>query len=332
MKNVLLIVGLMLWAVPASAQTNITIPASLTCSDGFAIVFASGVPTCAATSGVGTVTNTSFTTGTIPKASGGAALVDSIITESGSVITVTGTMNATTAFTVNGTALASTHLSDTASIVRTTAANTLSNADAITLSVASGSTPVTISNNPIDVNPNGAAVSGFINFLRGASWDAIGYPASTSALAIGGYRSSQWDTVQFYANGALAGYISSGLVIGSPTGGDKGAGTINATAVYDDNVLLSDWVFEEAYDQQQRKRNDPPDKVKGPNRKLSSLSETKAVTQREKRLPWMPKADEFEVERNIGGMMTRLWVGQEQQMLYIFDLESRIAALEKGKK
>lgn len=30
-----------------------------------------------------------------------------------------------------------------------------------------------------------------------------------------------------------------GLQIGSPTGGDKGAGTLNATAVYDDNTLLT---------------------------------------------------------------------------------------------
>jgi hypothetical protein len=38
------------------------------------------------------------------------------------------------------------------------------------------------------------------------------------------------------------GYLSHGLVMGSPTGGDKGAGTINATAVYDDNVLLTCYI------------------------------------------------------------------------------------------
>jgi hypothetical protein len=37
--------------------------------------------------------------------------------------------------------------------------------------------------------------------------------------------------------------ITGGVTIGSPTGGNKGAGTLNATAVYDDNVLLTDWVF-----------------------------------------------------------------------------------------
>ena len=39
-----------------------------------------------------------------------------------------------------------------------------------------------------------------------------------------------------------------GVIVGSPTGGDKGAGTINAEAVYDDNALLSCYVFDQALD------------------------------------------------------------------------------------
>lgn len=42
--------------------------------------------------------------------------------------------------------------------------------------------------------------------------------------------------------------ITEGLVVGSPTGGDKGTGTINAQAVYDDNVLLTCYVFDQAVD------------------------------------------------------------------------------------
>lgn len=33
--------------------------------------------------------------------------------------------------------------------------------------------------------------------------------------------------------------VGAGIVAGAPTGGDKGTGTVNATAVYDDNVLLT---------------------------------------------------------------------------------------------
>ena len=42
--------------------------------------------------------------------------------------------------------------------------------------------------------------------------------------------------------------ISGGLLMGSATGGDKGAGTINATAVYDDDTLLTDFVLDQAVD------------------------------------------------------------------------------------
>lgn len=43
---------------------------------------------------------------------------------------------------------------------------------------------------------------------------------------------------------AVRAYIASGLVVGTPAGGDKGAGTINAQAVYDDNTLLTCYILE----------------------------------------------------------------------------------------
>jgi len=39
-------------------------------------------------------------------------------------------------------------------------------------------------------------------------------------------------------------YGDGSIVVGSPTGGAKGLGTVNAVAVYDDNTLLTDYVFE----------------------------------------------------------------------------------------
>jgi dihydrofolate reductase len=60
------------------------------------------------------------------------------------------------------------------------------------------------------------------------------------------------DTVEFYSgdlaqfvNGRLRPafrsiwFVGGGVVSGAPTGGNKGAGTVNGTAVYDDNVLLT---------------------------------------------------------------------------------------------
>jgi hypothetical protein len=50
------------------------------------------------------------------------------------------------------------------------------------------------------------------------------------------------------APGALLHIDGGGVLAGNPTGGDKGTGTINAQAVYDDNTLLSCYVFDLALD------------------------------------------------------------------------------------
>jgi hypothetical protein len=56
--------------------------------------------------------------------------------------------------------------------------------------------------------------------------------------------------IVFAANNAQKMQVTAAgcMIVGSPTGGDKGAGTINAQAVYDDNALLSCYVLEAALD------------------------------------------------------------------------------------
>jgi hypothetical protein len=51
-----------------------------------------------------------------------------------------------------------------------------------------------------------------------------------------------------YEAQALVVDLTNGVLIGSPTGSFKGAGTLNAEAVYDDNTLLSCYVFDQAID------------------------------------------------------------------------------------
>jgi hypothetical protein len=51
-------------------------------------------------------------------------------------------------------------------------------------------------------------------------------------------ESADEDTVRIDTGGSERVRIGAGVTIGSPTGGDKGAGTINATAIYDDGVQL----------------------------------------------------------------------------------------------
>lgn len=191
------------------------------------------------------------------------------------------------------------------------------------------------------------------NFLKGDNAEALGVAGTTILGNINLYikgavqrrATIQWGAAGSGNNGGRllfftkddgsasadvvqAGYIDfatggagGGLVWGSPAGGGKGAGTINAQTLYDDNVLLTDWVFEDAYGAESAT-------VRPKGRRLFSLEETRTFTVNEHRLPWMPTADSFDKERHVGGMLTRLWQGQEQQQLYIFELEARIAALE----
>lgn len=138
------------------------------------------------------------------------------------------------------------------------------------------------------------------------------------------------------AAGAVA--INNGMTIGSPTGGDKGAGTLNATAVYDDNVLLTDWVFDLYYEGDEQARSAPASSTGEPwrqqvviprsTKRLYSLDEVRKVTSSERRLPWMPTKESFEQQRAAGWMITSLWQGQEQQQLYLFEHASLIAGLE----
>lgn len=124
---------------------------------------------------------------------------------------------------------------------------------------------------------------------------------------------------------AQAGYFfhDGSFVVGAPTGANKGAGTINAQAVYDDNVLLTDYVFDLFYDGRTAHR------VPEYGKRLYSLAETTAAGRELRRLPWMPTRETFEQDRAVGAMIGRLWFGQEQQQLYIQQLEARITALER---
>lgn len=42
--------------------------------------------------------------------------------------------------------------------------------------------------------------------------------------------------------------VNGGVIVGAPSGGDKGSGSINAQSVFDDNALLSCYVFDQAID------------------------------------------------------------------------------------
>ena len=116
-----------------------------------------------------------------------------------------------------------------------------------------------------------------------------------------------------------------GVVVGAPTGGDKGAGTLNATAVYDDNTLLTDWVFDLHYDG----RINEQDKHASPNGRLWNIEDTEQFAKDNRHLPTMPGREAWEEggKRSLGELVTALWETVEQQQLQIFDLNQRIEKL-----
>lgn len=126
--------------------------------------------------------------------------------------------------------------------------------------------------------------------------------------------SSQFE-MYTYVSGVLAKRLSvnAGLVVGSPTGGDKGIGTINAQAVYDDNTLLTDFVFEDDY-------------------QFLSIDEMKDFYIKNKHLPTIPgrKAWETEGKFSLGKLVNHLWETIEIHAIYISQLESRLKVFENG--
>jgi hypothetical protein len=101
--------------------------------------------------------------------------------------------------------------------------------------------------------------------------------------------------------------IDRSIVVGSPTGGDKGAGTINAQAVYDDNTLLTDFVFDEEY-------------------RLPPIEEMEAFFRQHRHLPTIKGRAEWEAGGgfSVGQLATMLWETVEVQARYIAEIDGRL--------
>lgn len=210
-----------------------------------------------------------------------------------------------------------------------------------------------------DTNGTGNAHTGLFGFNDSAdtqkAWFGFG---STGNSDFTFYNSYAGDTV-FYTSGSKRGYIGSsgGWVMGTPTGGDKGAGTINASAVYDDNVLLTCYVFDQAIDRAIdpakwdakvpdrviKGAEDGPDRIEKrrhePMRKFQArIGSTEdpltldgyAKHWREKRhLSSMPNETTFDPEQGMaaGEWIQRLIETVEIQAILIEELNTRVKAI-----
>jgi len=139
------------------------------------------------------------------------------------------------------------------------------------------------------------------------------YPFYAAYFPSGGFLNfNNGDVTLSHSAGALT-LGGGGLVVGSPTGGLKGDGTINATAVYDDNSILSDYVFSMDY-------------------KLPSIKEMTNFFKKHLHLPTIPGRKEWEENGkfSLGKIATHLWETVEVQARYISELDNRVITLEKA--
>lgn len=177
----------------------------------------------------------------------------------------------------------------------------------------------TADNHSIEIGYSGGLTANYmesINRNGGASVDFVYYMGGASLH-------------RFYTSNLQRLYIGAGLVVGAPTGGDKGAGTINiAGDIYKNNTAYTNpqWALKHYYTGSVDKTGPyaPPFEYKG----LMSLDQHRRFTAANYDLPLMT----MEPDAGIIGRGDLVLASLEQAYLYIYQLHDRILELEKNAK
>lgn len=186
-----------------------------------------------------------------------------------------------------------------------------------------------------DSGTYGTGNSGSYNFKARIGDNSIQDVAGIQATAQGasGSEAFRLDFLTWLSGAkASRAYIGNGLVVGSPTGGDKGAGTINAVAVYDDNVLLTDYVFQawlEGYVDIERWDSKPAERFASELWQFDIDKWSNFLIENQ-HLPAMQSEAEYEKDGNLstGDKIQRLEETIEVQAIHIINLNERLKKLE----
>lgn len=194
------------------------------------------------------------------------------------------------------------------------------------LLVGTGATIAPTSGIDTIVIDEGTANTGMSILSSGIGALYFGDAGSSSAGRVSYDHST--DELGFAAGDVVRMTLTLGLVVGAPTGGDKGAGTVNAVGVYDDGSLLTDYVFEYYIDGE---AIDTHAKALAFDQSMLDLDTFVDYWKREKSLPNMPTRAEFtEAKMSLGDLTQRLWEVVELQAVHISQLNERLKAVENG--
>lgn len=121
-----------------------------------------------------------------------------------------------------------------------------------------------------------------------------------------------------------------GVVVGSPVlfygANFNGPGTLTAEAVYDDNTMISDYVFDQYYDGAIK----PADLQAHDNYKRYTIDEMSDFVEQYRHLPTIDGRDTWKEKGafSLGELLTQLWVTAENQAIYISELDADLSAVE----
>ncbi len=169
---------------------------------------------------------------------------------------------------------------------------------------------------------------------------------SSNVLNIGGGHSlfNTATVINFYTvnnNTTLGGDLrmkifgDGSVMIGGPIGGPKGAGTLNAQAVYDDGVLLTGYVldkyFNPDFDYSKWERISPKalEEFVPKESFVYDIDKYHEYVRKNRVLPSMEKIEAAEERPSIGELAQKLWEIVEIQTIHIIQLNEKIKQLEE---
>ena len=178
-------------------------------------------------------------------------------------------------------------------------------------------------------NAAGSPKNRYYNLNTALSGCTIGTATASSAIRpniiITGVTNGPTPTTSSYI------YSAQPWVVGTPTlpapYTNHGPGSVTAQGLYDDNTLLSDYVFDAYFDGRLAEQ----DMALHAGYKMANLDEMICFMEEQRHLPTIKGRKDWEQNGkfSVGELSSHLWETSETQALYILELNKRLDALHR---